>query len=177
MTKRNLVLIAVFALGLGAAADAQQSSGGSVAITGEVEGSIALYFWQDPAGYALNEGGASALVEIGDVSAYGTPNGLLANRFTKGIQSDGFYLSTPFLVQVLRANLPSSTGYTLTAQVGDNDDTMWLIDGNLLSTTPVLISATESYTTKRQHVLMAKFPFTKAAGGLSDTITFTATAN
>ncbi|MGJ5815264.1 hypothetical protein [Paludibaculum fermentans] len=177
MTNSKLILLAVLALGLGGAAHAQQSGGGSVAITGEVQGSIALYFWQDPTGYQLSEGGASTLVEIGDVSAYGTPNGLLANRFTKGMQSDGFYLSTPFLVQVLRANLPSSTGYTLTAQLGDDDDTMWVIDGNLLSTTPVLISATEAYTTKRQHVLFVKFPFSKAAGGLSDTITFTATAN
>ena len=177
MIKRNLIFVAVMVSGLGAVANAQQANGGSLALTGEVEGSIALYFWQDPSGYQLTEGGSSTVVAIGDVSAYATPNGLLANKFTKGIQSDGFYLSTPFQLQVLEANLPSSTGYTLTAHLGDDDDTSWVIDEHVLSTVPVLISNAEPYTTKRQHILYVKFPFTKSPGALSDTITFTATAN
>jgi hypothetical protein len=76
----------------------------------------------------------------------------------------------------LKANL-SSTNYTLTAHLGDNDDTVGEVDGVFLSTTPALITSTGPYTTKVQHILYAKFPFTKTATSLSDIITFTATAN
>ena len=127
-----------------------------------VEGSISLFFWQDPNGYQLAQGGASASIDLGSISAYGTPNGLLASNFTKGMDADGFHLTTPFQVQVVEANLPSSTGYALTAYLGDNDDTVWEVDGQFLSTTPALLSAAEPYTAKRQHILYVKFPFTKS---------------
>src|SRR5690349_2263193 len=129
MTKTNLILLAALVSALAGTAAAQSAAGGSLALNGEVQGSIALYFWQDSSGYRLTEGGSSTVVAIGDVSAYATPNGLLANKFTKGMQSDGFYLTTPFLLQVVESNLSESTGYTLTAHLGDDDDTVWAIDG------------------------------------------------
>lgn len=177
MTKRNLVFVALLALALSAGASSQPAAGGSLAVSGEVQGSIAILFWQDPDGYQLSEGTSGTTVAIGDVSAYGTPNGVMANRFTKAMDSDGFHVSTPFQLQVLEANLPSSSGYTLKAQLGDDDDTVWEVDGNILSSTPALLASAEPYTTKRQHILYAKFPFTKTATSLNDTITFTATAN
>ena len=177
LSKQELRLGAAITVLFTAAASAQTTACGSLALTGQVDGSIGILFWQDSSGYELTQGGSSTTVAIGDVSAYGTPNGLMANKFTKAMDTDGFHVTTPFQLQVFEANLPSSTGYTLTAQLGDNDDTTWEIDGHILSTTPALISNAEPYTTKRQHILYAKFPFTKTAVTLSDTITFTATAN
>lgn len=175
--KRDILFTALVLLALSASASSQTTAGGSLALSGEVQGSIAILFWQDPAGFQLTEGTSSTTMAIGEVSAYGTLNEVMANKFTKAMDPDGFHVSTPFLLQVLEANLPSSSGYTLKAQLGDDDDTVWAIDGNVLSTTPALLSSTEPYTVKRQHVLSAKFPFTKTATSLNDTITFTATAN
>jgi hypothetical protein len=47
------------------------------------------------------------------------------------MDSDGFHVTTPFLIQVTKANL-SSPSYTLTANLGDNDDTIWEVDGVFL---------------------------------------------
>lgn len=177
MMKRNLVLAVLVGLTLSAGAKSQPEAGGSLTLSGEVQGSIAVLFWQDPSGYQLTEGTSSTTMGIGDISAYGTPNGLMANKFTKAMDSDAFHVSTPFQLQVLQANLPASSGYTLKAELGDDDDTVWEIDGQILSTTPALLASSEPYNTKRQHILYAKFPFTKSATTLNDTITFTATAN
>lgn len=175
--RKNVVFTSLIAFTLIAGAGAQTTAGGSLALSGEVQGSIAIVFWQDPAGYQLSEGASSTTVAIGEISAYGTSNGALANRFTKAMDSDGFHVSTPFQLQVVEANLPASSGYTLHAQLGDDDDTVWEVDGQVLSTTPALLASAEPYTTKRQHVLYAKFPFAKTATSLNDTITFTASAN
>jgi len=175
---KHLLLAVAIILFVGLIANADVNTGGSLAVTGEVDGSIALFFFSDPSGYTFSTDGlANESISIGDLSAYGTPNVLLANNFTKGMDADGFHLSTPFLLQVMEANL-SSTSYTLTAHLGDNDPTVWEIDGNILSTTPALISDSLAYTTKVQHTLYVKFPFTENANSsLTDTITFTATAN
>ena len=175
--KATTFLAVSIALCLHATGNAQPVAGGSLTLSGEVQGSISLYFWQDPNGYQFVEGGSSTSIDLGAISAFGTPNGLLANKFTKGTAADGFYLTTPFELQVLEANLNSSSSYRLEAQLGDNDDTIWEVDGQVLSTTPTLLSAAEPYTAKRQHIIYVKFPYTKAALSLTDIITFTATAN
>jgi hypothetical protein len=176
---RYSLVITLAAICLAATANAQQAgAGGSLVLTGQLQGSIALFFWQDPNGYQLVEGGSNTSIDLGEISAYGTANGILANKLTKGMDSDGFHLSTPFLLQVMEANVPSSaSGYTLTAQLGDNDSTIWEVDGNVLSTTPALLSSAEPYTTKVQHTLYVKFVFSKPFLSLTDTITFIATAN
>jgi hypothetical protein len=169
-------MIVLFA---GLIASAQTNSNGSLALTGQLDGSIALFFYSAPSGYVFSSDGlANEPVSIGDISAYGTTNALQSNNFTKAMDTDGFHLSTPFLLQVMEANLPSSTGYRLMASLGDNDATVWEIDGVILSTTPALISASEPYTTKVPHTLYVKFPFTENSNSsLTDTITFIATAN
>jgi hypothetical protein len=97
----------------GAIAGAQTTSNGTLTLSGQLDGSIALFFFSDSSGYAFAADGlANEAVSIGDVSAYGTPNTLLANNFTKAMDSDGFHLSTPFLLQVKSAN-GSSTPTTL----------------------------------------------------------------
>lgn len=177
MMEKIVALATVIALAATVSMAAEPNASGSLALSGEVQGSIAILFWQDAAGYQLSEGASSSAVAIGEISAYGTPNGTLPNRLTKGMDPDGFHVSTTFQLQVVQANMPASSGYTLDAQLGDDDDTVWEIDGQVLSTTPALLASAEPYTTKRQHVLYAKFPFTKTATSLNDTITFTATAN
>jgi hypothetical protein len=176
---KHLRLAAVTLIFLGAIANAQTSGNGALALSGQLDGSIALFFFSDPSGYTFSiDGLANETMSIGDISAFGTPNGLQANKFTKTLDSDGFHMTTPFLLQVVQANLPSSTGYTLMANLGDNDATVWEVDGVFLSTTPALISPSEPYTAKVQHILYAKFPFTEnSVSSLSDTITFIATAN
>jgi len=177
--KHRAVLAIVIGLSLGCVANAQTSGNGSLALSGQLDGSIALLFFSAPSGYVFSTDGlANEPVLIGDVSAFGTSNGLLPNNFTKAMDSDGFHLTTPFLLQVLESNLPSSPGYLLMANLGDNDMTVWEIDSVVLSTTPALISASEPYTNKVQHTLYVKFPFTENSNAsLSDTITFVATAN
>ena len=175
MIKKNLAIAALLALGV-SVMHATQPANGSLALTGEVDGSLSLLFWQDPAGYQFVDGISNITVGIGDISAYGTPDGLMANKFTKTMDSDGFHVTTPFQLQVVQANL-SSDNYRLMANLGDDDDTVWEVDGVTLSTTPALLGAAEPYTTKRPHILYAKFPFSKTATSLTDTITFVATAN
>ena len=176
---KHLLFAAAIVLFTEAIASAQTTGNGSLALTGQLDGSIALFFFSDPSGYTFSiDGLANETMAIGDLSAYGTTNGVLPNKFTKAMDADGFHLSTPFLLQVMEANLPTSTGYRLMANLGDNDPTIWKIDGNILSTTPALISANDPYTTKVQHVLYVKFPFTENSNSsLTDTITFIATAN
>lgn len=176
---QRLLLAATTFLFIGVIATAQTTSTGTLALSGQLDGSIALSFFSDPNGYTFSiDGLANEPISIGAVSAFGTANGLLPNKFTKTLDSDGFHLTTPFLLQVVQANLPSSIGYKLMANLGDNDATVWEIDGVVLSTTPALISANEPYTTKIQHTLYVKFPFTENSNdGLTDTITFIATAN
>lgn len=178
MKQQSWILAGVLLLGLGGIADAQTpQANGSLVLTGEVDGSLGFFFWQDPDGFQLVEGGASTAIDIGPVSAYGTPNNvLLGNKFTKGMDADGFHVTTPFQIQVAQANL-QSPGYTLMAHLGDNDDTVWEVDGVILSTTPELLASTEPYTLKRPHILYAKFPFTKSATSLNDVVTFMVTAN
>jgi hypothetical protein len=169
----------VIGLSLAVTANAQISGNGSLTLSGQVNGSIAMLFFSDPNGYTFTTDGlADEQLLIGDVSAFGTPNGVLANKLTKAMDPDGFHMTTPFLLQVLGANLPSFSGYKLMASLGDNDATVWEIDGVILSTTPAVISANDPYTTKVQHTLYVKFPFTETSNAsLSDTITFVATAN
>ena len=175
--KSTLISAAAILLFLAVGANAQVvNAGGSLALSGQVEGSIGFFFWQDPAGYQLAEGGSTTTISIGDVSAYGTPNGLMPNKFTKAMDSDGFHVTTPFQIQVTKANL-SSPSFTLTANLGDNDDTVWEVDGVVLSTTPAQLATSQPYSSKVQHTLYAKFPFTKVATDLSDIITFTVTPN
>jgi hypothetical protein len=175
--KRTLPSISAALFVLTGVANAQVvNSGGALALTGQVEGSVGFFFWQDPSGYQFAEGSSSTTIAIGDVSAYGTPNGLMPNKFTKAMDADGFHVTTPFQIQVTKANLSSPT-FTLTANLGNNDDTVWEVDGVVLSTTLAQIAAAQPYTSKVQHTLYAKFPFTKTNTDLSDTITFTVTPN
>src|SRR5579872_2220792 len=109
MIGRRLAFMGVVSLYIAVTAHAQPTTAGSLQMSGEVQGSIALIFWQAPTGYQLSEGGAGTVIAIGAVSAYGTPDGPMPNRLLKGMDSDGFHVSTPFQIQVVQANLPSSS--------------------------------------------------------------------
>jgi hypothetical protein len=89
----------------GQRADRQQRIGGA---HGQLDGSISLFFFSAPNGFLFSiDGLANESMEIGDVSAFGTPDGLQTNNFAKGMDAGGFHLSTPFLLQVMEASLSS----------------------------------------------------------------------
>ena len=163
-----------------AAAGAQTSNNGSLALSGEVEGSIVLSFHQHTSGgITLNSGDGTAAAgsALSTVSMYGTSDGIVSGtNFVKSSQSDGFTLTGPFDVQVDKANVTSSS-YSLTAQLSTSDSSQWTLAGNTLSaSSPVTVVTSGVYAVRTPLTLAVKFPSSMNAGAVSNTINFIVTA-
>jgi hypothetical protein len=183
--KKNLVFTAALALFFGGAAYATNpSNGGTLALTGQVDGSIALQVTAiDTTGITLNSGAntSAAITTTGIVSYYGTANNAAtSNNFVKTSDATHILLTGLFGVQVDKANLTSSN-YALTASVTTSDGNAWKLDTVVLSSSPstALLSGTSSYATPVTQTLVISVP-TSAAGSsstISGTVNLTATAN
>jgi hypothetical protein len=183
--KKNLVVTAALALFFGVGAYASGvSNGGSLALTGEVDGSIALQVLAlESGGITLTGGGgtSAATAATGAVSYYGTAdNASTANGFVKTSDSTHIILTGGFAVQVDKANLTSSN-YALTASVTSSDGNAWKLDTVTLtsSASTALLGGTSSYATPVTQTLVITVPTSAAAGAsaISGTINLTATAN
>jgi hypothetical protein len=123
----------------------------------------------------LGSSGTSAVtVAFGSVQAYGgsVPTGV--TRTVNG--TTNWSLSTPVDVVVQVANQTSSN-YTLTAGLQNADSTnTWQIGTTTLSTSPATLTSTGSYGSTA-YTYKLTIPFSAAAGSISNTINFTATAN
>lgn len=178
--KKTLTLMAAIVMLFTAVAGADTLNNGSLALTGQVDGSIVLSFHQHTSGgITLNSGDGTAVAgaSLSTVSMYGTTDGIVAGtNFVKSSQSDGFTLTGPFDVQVDKANITSG-GYTLTAQLASSDNSQWTLGGTpLTSGSPATVVTEGTYAVRTPLTLAVKFPSSMNAGSVSNTINFVATA-
>jgi len=152
------------------------TASGTVAVTATVGSSVSLTFVTDPSGITLSGTGTSAAtIAFGSVQAYG---GVVPVNVTKSVNgTTNWKLSTPFDVVVQVANQTSSN-YTLTAQLNTADGVnTWQIGATTVtSASAASLTTTGAYGTT-VYTLNLTIPFSEAAGAISNTINFVATAN
>ena len=150
---------------------------GSVAVTATTVASVSMTFSSDVSGIALTgDGTSAATIAFGSVQAYG---GTVPTGVTKTLNGiTNWKLSTPFDVKVEVANQTSSN-YTLTAQLASADAVnTWDLTGTAINdATATSITALGAYDTATPYTLNLTIPFSEAAGSISNTINFVATAN
>jgi len=168
-----VVLVACIAL-VGVPASATSATG-TVAVTATTVASVSLTFVTDGAGITLGGTGTSAAtIAFGSVQAYGGSVPANVTKTVNGIIN--WSLSTPFDVVVEVANQTSSN-YTLTAALQTADATnTWALGATNLSTTAATLTATGAYGSTA-YTFKLTIPFSAAAGAISNTLNFTATAN
>jgi hypothetical protein len=151
------------------------TASGTVAVTATVSSSVSLTFVTDASGIALGGTGTSAAtIAFGAVQAYG---GSVPANVTKTVNgTTSWKLATPFDIVVQVAN-QTSANYTLTAALNAADAVnTWAVGATLLTTTPASITATGAYGSTA-YTLTLTIPFSAAAGAISNTLNFVATAN
>jgi hypothetical protein len=134
-----------------------------------------LTFVTDGSGITLGSSGTSAAtMAFGSVQAYG---GSLPANVTRVVTGTSTWsLSTPFDVVVQVANQTSSN-YTLTAALQTADSTnTWSLGATNLTTTAATLTSTGAYGSTA-YTFKLTIPFSAAAGAVSNTLNFTATAN
>lgn len=155
---------------------AATTASGTVAVTATVAGSMSITFSTDASGITLSGSGTSAAtIAFGSVQAYG---GSVPSGVTKTVNAPtNWTLSTPFDVTVQVAN-QTSANYTLTAQLQTADATnTWKLGATAItsgSAATLTSSGTYGLTT---YTLNLTIPFSEAAGAISNTLNFVATAN
>ncbi|HEX4485016.1 MAG TPA: hypothetical protein VH088_02045 [Terriglobales bacterium] len=152
------------------------TASGTVGVTATVVSSMSLTFVTDASGITLGGSGTSAAtIAFGSVQAYGgsVPTGV--TRTVNG--TTNWKLATPFDVVVAIAN-QTSANYTLTAQLSSSDavNTWQLGSTTVTSASAANLTSTGTYGTT-VYTLNLTIPFTEAAGAISNTINFVATAN
>jgi hypothetical protein len=170
-----ILSLTIFTTALGGVASATTASG-TVGVTATVVSSMSLTFVTDASGITLGGSGTSAAtIAFGSVQAYGgsVPTGV--TRTVNG--TTNWKLATPFDVVVAIAN-QTSANYTLTAQLSSSDavNTWQLGSTTVTSASAATLTATGTYGTT-VYTLNLTIPFTEAAGAISNTINFVATAN
>lgn len=174
---KKLILIAAALMMISSFAAAQTTASGTLSVTATVNGSISLVFNTDTAGVALTGSGSNAAtLAFGTVQAFG---GTLTTGVTRTVGTGNFTVSSPFDVNVAKANL-TSANYTLKAQLNAADATnTWQVQGvTVTSGAAATVTGTGTYDTDNQLTLALTIPFTTASGtSISNSINFTATAN
>ena len=153
-----------------------QTTTGTLTVTATVTSSIGLTFENDGAGVALVGAGTNAAtMAFGNISAYGA---ISTVGVTRTVGASAFTVSSPFGVQVIKANSPSSLTYTLAAALATADTTnTWQIDSTTLTGSNQNLGTSYSYATPVTHTVFLTVPFTASSGSISRIINFTATAN
>jgi hypothetical protein len=145
-------------------------------VTATVVGSMSITFSSDASGITLGGSGTSAVtIAFGSVQAYG---GSVPMGVTKTVNAPtNWSLSTPFDVTVEVANLTSSN-YTLSAQLQTSDATnTWKLGTTTItSASAATLTSTGAYGLTT-YTLNLTIPFSEAAGSISNTLNFVATAN
>jgi len=176
MKKLCLLLIcSIFFIGGVGTAQATSASA-TMAVSVTVASSISFVIQSDASGLALTNSGTSAVTaSFGTMSAYGgtVPTGV--TRTVNG--TTNWKISTPFDAVIAVANQTSSN-YTLTAQLASSDSTnTWQIGATTItSASAATLTSTGTYGTT-VFTFSLTIPFTEAAGAISNTINFVATAN
>jgi hypothetical protein len=152
------------------------SASGTVAVTATVAGSMSITFSTDASGITLGGTGTStATIAFGSVQAYG---GSVPTGVTKTVNAPtNWALATPFDITVYVANLTSSN-YTLTAQLQTSDSTnTWVLNSTTITSSSASTLTTTGTYGLTVYTLHLTIPFSEAAGAISNTLNFVATAN
>jgi hypothetical protein len=170
-----ILSLIILTTALGGVASATTASG-TVGVTATVVSFMSLTFVTDASGITLGGSGTSAAtIAFGSVQAYGGSVPTDVTRTANG--TTNWKLATPFDVVVAIAN-QTSANYTLTAQLSSSDavNTWQLGSTTVTSASAAALTATGTYGTT-VYTLNLTIPFTEAAGAISNTINFVATAN
>jgi len=151
------------------------TSGGTLSVTATVDSSISMTFETAGGGISLTGAGtATATLPLGTVSAYESINGSIT-RTVNGVTD--YALATPFGVKVVKANSASS-GYDVVAKLDNADGVnVWKVGSTTLSTSDQSVASSQAYGSAISHTLTLTVPHSAAAGGISNSITFTVTSN
>lgn len=154
---------------------AQDTANGTLTVTATIESSIGMTFENDAAGVTLTGAGTNAAtMAFGSISAYQT---ISTPGVTRTVSASDFTVSSPFGVNVIKANTLSGT-YTLAAALGSPDLTnTWKINTTALTTSNQNLGALYSYGSPVSHTVYLTVPFAATTGGISKVLNFTATAN
>jgi hypothetical protein len=175
MQNKFILTTALSAFALIGVANAQTGSG-TLGVTATLQGSLNLVFLTDASGLAVTGTGTStASLPFGTVRMYG---GTVPANVTKTVNAASFDLSTPFDIRVDLANSASTT-YTLAAMLSAADGTnTWTLGPTDISAGAAhAVTSTGTYGSALPYTLKLTVPATEAAGLISNTINFTATAN
>lgn len=175
--RQKLITMAMVAMAFGFSAQSASatSATGTVAVTATTVASVSLTFVTDAAGITLGSSGTSAAtMAFGSVQAYG---GSVPANVTKTVNgTTNWALATPLDVVVEVAN-QTSANYTLLGSIQTTDATnTWALGATTLTTTPASLTTTGAYGSTA-YTFKLTIPFSAAAGAISNTLNFTATAN
>lgn len=170
-----MILVAVAALMMPLMAAAQTTASGTLAVSATVTSSISMVFNSNTSGVTLgNAGTNAATLNFGNISAFGA----VAANVTRTVAASSFTVSTPFDVQVSKAN-SASANYSLTAQLNSADATnTWQLSGTTIaSASAATLTSTGAYGSASTYTLALTVPLASAASSISNTVNFVATAN
>lgn len=178
--RKSLVIAAALVMCFGVAANATVNNGGSLALTGEVEGSITITFAEIATTgivFVTGAGSSSATAAIGTVSMYGTAAGAINPvNFVKANNSGNFTLTGTYKVQVDKANLTSASCDIKAALNASDTKNTWAINTVTLSTTAATTDATAAYGDPYTETLVITVPNSAAAGAFDNSIVYTVVA-
>jgi hypothetical protein len=147
----------------------------NLTVSATVQSSISLTFENEAAGVSLTGAGTSAAtLAFGNVSAYGT---ISTSGVTRTLGASDFTVGSPFGANVSKANT-SSASYTLQVALASADTTnTWKVNATSLTTSNQTLGSAYAYGGAIAHAVYLTVPFSAAAGAVSRTLNFTATAN
>ncbi len=152
------------------------SASATMAVTITVASSVSFVLQTDASGLTLTNSGTSAVTAaFGTMSAYG---GSVPTGVTRTVNAPtNWKISTPFDAVIQVANQTSSN-YTLTAQLQTSDSTnTWQIGTTTVTSgSAATVTSTGAYGTT-SYTFNLTIPFSEAAGAISNTVNFVATAN
>jgi len=165
--RATLVFLFAAALAFG-----QRTASGRLRVNAEIEGSISVVFTAPQAQTVQTNGTTSATFTVP------TMGGSFSRNATPVMAGDGsFLISSPFEIQVVKANLPSAS-YTLRSWLNRPDPVhSWLIDSVEIGKGGMqVISMHEFYGSPNPHTLKVSGAATSLEN-LTNAITFQVVAN
>ena len=177
MTNKIILTTALSLIALSGMANAQVVGSGTMGVTATVVGTLNLTFITDEAGMAVTgTGTATASMPFGNVQMFGAATVAGLTQTLNGVAS--FTISTPIDIRADLSNSASANfllSATLTAPDAVN---AWTVGGVNISTGALTtIAAAAAYATNTPYVFAITIPANEAAGLITNTINFTATAN
>jgi hypothetical protein len=176
--KNRLIITGVLsALAFAGIANASGLTGsGTLGVTAEIQGSINLLITTDASGVTLTGTASAASLDFGTVGSYGVT--APTNVTYPGNTKTALTISTPVDVEVDLAN-SASASFDLGAILTTTDSVnTWTFNGvGFTATAGLAVVSAGTYGTATPYNLAVSIPTSNHATSVSNTVTFTATAN